>query len=82
MDDSDETLRYKLGNIFYMVNFYVQCFLLLATSVCAFVIYYRLAVFLKPPASLANDDQSADRVNSLNANDDNYIDEKQLDPFQ
>ena len=80
-DDSEKTLRYKLGYIFYMVNFYIQCFLLLGTSVYAFIIYYRLAVFLKPP-SVAYDDQSADQVSSQNHPDDNYIDEKQLDPFQ
>ena len=48
VSDSEEKLRYKLGFIMYMVNFYVQCFILLATTIYAFVLYIRLYIFLKP----------------------------------
>ena len=55
VENSEETLRYTLGTIFYMVDFYVQCIILLATFVYAFVIYIRLALFLKPRTRVFNE---------------------------
>ena len=47
-EDSKETLRYKLGFILYMLNFLIQTGLLLGTFIYAFVLYTRLALFLRP----------------------------------
>ena len=46
--DSDETLRYKIGYFLYMAFFFLQSLMLFATFVFAWVIYIRLAMFLKP----------------------------------
>ena len=48
VEDSEKTLRYLLGFIFYMINFYIQSVILLSTFFYAFFLYARLALFLKP----------------------------------
>ena len=45
---SEKTLRYAIGYVLYMIFFFLQSAILLATFVSAFVIYYRLTSFLKP----------------------------------
>ena len=52
-EDSDETLRYKLGWAFYMIFFFTQALLLIGTYVFAWYVYLRLAFFLKPAKSTA-----------------------------
>lgn len=54
-EDSDEKLRYKLGNFAFMTFFFLQTGMLIGTWIYAFVIYYRLAKFLKPPAVQYNE---------------------------
>ena len=46
--DSELTLRYKLGYIFYFINFLSSSLILLGTFLYSFVLYARLAIFLKP----------------------------------
>lgn len=46
--DTEETLRYKFGSIFYFIFFFVQVGMLYATWLAAIIIYARLATFLKP----------------------------------
>lgn len=50
-EDSEQTLRYKIGSICYFVFFFVQVVMLFATWLAAIIIYIRLATFLKPEAA-------------------------------
>lgn len=78
VDGSEKTLRYKLGSIFYMINFFIQTLLLLATFVYAFVLYIKLALFLKPKARQY--DANGNAVESGD-DDDTYVDQNR-DPFE
>ena len=51
-EESDETLRYKLGYIFYMIFFFVQASMLVGSYVFAWYVYLRLIMFLKPGLSV------------------------------
>jgi hypothetical protein len=57
-EDSEDTLRYKMGYVLYMMFFFLQSLMLLATYVLAWVLYIRLATFLKPNAS--SDEEGAE----------------------
>lgn len=66
--DSEQTLRYTLGQIGFMTFFFIQTGMLIGTWVYAFIIYYKLATFLKPPSE-------ADIVDDhLSSHDDDYSD--------
>ena len=56
-EDSDETLRYKLGYVFYMIFFFLQSAMLIGTYIGAWVIYMRLALFLKPNQEADDSDE-------------------------
>ena len=56
-EDSDQTLRYKMGYVLYMVFFFVQVFLLVGTYIGAWFIYIRLALFLKPGSDTDDSDE-------------------------
>ena len=65
-EDVEDTARFKLGQITYFTFFFLQTFaLLIGTYIFAWVIYIRLAVFLKPVSEeeATSDD---DRYENLN----------------
>jgi len=47
-EDSHETIRYALGWYLYMIFFFAQSAILIATSIAAWVICIRLILFLRP----------------------------------
>ena len=48
---SESTIRYKLGQIFYMIFFFMQSLMLVCTLIWAYYLYVRLTLFLKPEES-------------------------------
>ena len=75
-EDSEATPRYKLGYFFYMLNFFIQTLLLLSTFVYAFILYFKLAFFLKPKSRRY--DENGDEILS---DDDEFINQGK-DPFE
>ena len=77
---SEWTLRYKLGLIFYFINFMsilvlkinfiLSALILIATFIYSFVLYARLAIFLKPRKSRRVLNANGEEVSS----DDEYVD--------
>ena len=47
-EDSETTLRYKLGQIFYMIFFIVQTLVLIGVFVFSIVLYCKVFTLLKP----------------------------------
>ena len=47
-EGSEDTLRYKMGQISYFTFFFLQTVALIGTYTFAWIIYIRLAIFLKP----------------------------------
>lgn len=47
-EDSEKTLRYKMGSISYMMCFFLQSIMLLATFLFGWILFIRLFIFLKP----------------------------------
>ena len=50
VEDSEETLRYKMGTVLYMINFFLQSIILVATFGWAWYLYIKLFQFLRPPS--------------------------------
>lgn len=67
---SEWTLRYKIGLIFYFINFILSALILIATFIYSFVLYARLAIFLKPRKSRRVLNANGEEVSS----DDEYVD--------
>ena len=75
--NAEYTLRYKIGAIAYMIFFFSQSLILIVTFVWGWVIYARLAHFLKPSGPRL--DTNGDEI--LSEADDQYMDVSQT-PFE
>ena len=68
--ESKWSLRYKIGYIFYFLNFALSALILIATFIYSFVLYARLAIFLKPKKSRRVLNSNGEEISS----DDEYVD--------
>ena len=64
----EEESYYKLGSATYFIFFFVQSIALFGTYIFAWVVYIKLAIFLKPVSSEKNGEDAADddRYEDLN----------------
>lgn len=76
--DSNQTPRYVIGYVLYMLDFLIQTIILLATFIYSFYLYARLALFLKPESEEPEPgNEELGNIGSLQQEDDEYFADNQ-----